>query len=556
MVSNIKRCAGFTFVELGVVLVIVGVLFVGALTGLGAFKHSSYSAESEGNMERVKELLINFAVVHKYLPCPDTDGDGLENRNGIACAQNNGAVPYSDIGAKEPEVMDGWGNAFRYAVNTDTTDTNLICDKRSSASYFCNQAAGNVAWFTFEDTPPLAGNPGGGNYTVCSEDTATCNNTTADSNIVTDSAIALLVAFNEDGATTLANCGTEVGANLENCETTDAFYHQLSRTTDEVNFFDDQILSLGGYEVKAKVLSSVISWNSFNSTGNQGPNRTPTFETFDLDTDADVAAAGTSGEDVVLIKRNVSRAVDYGDGDDYVAIGNDLEANADVDLGSGDDSLYIVNNALSTVYLGPGNDSFVLETDLLNGLYGGTGNDKVWIKGNIYGGSGPSTTSGSTTSGQTDVSENQYGSRDLARNAVDPEYQVSSETTTNGNVETTVVTYNGERYERRGGRWNRTHWVVEYTYTETIEVTTFPGVPALDMGADDDVLWFGNVDDNTTGISTGAGDIDGGGGYDILVLENMSKTDWINDSGFQSNFVNFELVIFESSGGTREHIVL
>ncbi len=76
------------------------------------------------------------------------------------------------------------------------------------------------------------------------------------------------------------------------------------------------------------------------------------------------------------------------------------------------------------------------------------------------------------------------------------------------------------------------------------------------MGADDDVLWFGNVDDNTTGISTGAGDIDGGGGYDILVLENMSKTDWINDSGFQSNFVNFELVIFESSGGTREHIVL
>ncbi|MBD3768009.1 MAG: hypothetical protein IE928_08700, partial [Gammaproteobacteria bacterium] len=51
--------------------------------------------------------------------------------------------------------------------------------------------------------------------------------------------------------------------------------------------------------------------------------------------------------------------------------------------------------------------------------------------------------------------------------------------------------------------------------------------------------------------------IDGGLGYDILVLENTSKSEWQGNSTLRSRVSNFELVIFEADpSGNREYIEL
>ena len=379
---------GFSLVEIMVVLAILGIVFVGFSGGLSSFHHSSEVKESQNNLTNIKKQVLQFGMVNKYLPCPDTDGDGLENRIGLACAAITGNAPYLDLGLKEPAVRDAWGNFIRYAVNTDSDDAGLICDKTNAASMFCN--AGNAtltAWFNLTETPPLTGNPGAGNYFVCNQNTTTCNGAPAAINLESDTAAVVLVAYNEDGAQTLASCLTQGGAIQNNCDTTDNHYHQAARTNEAVAFFDDDVVFISGYEVKAKLLSPVVSWNNYDTAATTPTTLTPTFETFDISTDADVAAAATSGDDVVLVNRNVSKETSFGAGDDYIAIGNNLESSSDLSTGGGNDSLYIVGAALSDINLGNGDDVFVLETSLTNQLKARDGNDRVWIKGDIMPGS-------------------------------------------------------------------------------------------------------------------------------------------------------------------------
>lgn len=391
--QSTKMIKGFSIVELAVVLAILGLVFVGFTSGIGSFYHSSNIEESKQTQVNLKKHLLNFVVVNKYLPCPDTNADGLEDRNGSRCSADLGGVPYRNLGIEDEDVEDSWGNAIRYAVNTDADNAALICNKTSSASIFCNLGigraisatgvVGNIPWFTLTDTPPFAADRGAGNYYICNENAtaANCTGAPANANIVTDSAIAVLIAYNEDGAATLANCAGTAGATLENCDN-DNLYHQATKSYATGARFDDVVTYLSGQEVKALTLSPIVSWSSFDGVPGSTP-LTPTFETFDLATNSDVAAAGTSGDDVVLVNRNVSKSVNYGDGDDYVAIGNDVEASSNIATGSGDDTLYVVGTVLSNINLGTGDDIFVLGTDLSTELKAKAGNDRVWIMGDV-----------------------------------------------------------------------------------------------------------------------------------------------------------------------------
>lgn len=379
---------GFSLVEITVVLAILGIVFAGFSGGLSSFYHSSEVKESQKNLANIKKQVLQFGMVHKYLPCPDTDGDGLENRNALACFSIAGNAPYLDLGLKESEVRDAWGNFIRYAVNTDSTNVGLICNKTSAASMFCNAgSATSTAWFNLTQTPPINGDRGVGNYYVCNEDAITCTGIPAADNLETDSAVVVLVAYNQDGGQTLASCLTQGGAIQNNCDTSDNHYHQAARTNASTSFFDDDVIFISGYEVKAKLLSSLVSWNNYSVAASTPTPLTPTFETFDISTNADVSAAATSDDDVVLVNRNVSEETNFGDGDDYIAIGNNLEGSSDLSTGEGNDTLYIVGQALSDIDLGDGDDVFVLETNLTNDLRARDGNDRVWIKGDVMSGS-------------------------------------------------------------------------------------------------------------------------------------------------------------------------
>ena len=407
--SPFNKLKGFSIVELGVVLAILGIVFIGVFSGFGEQRSVIKQLESEETQKNIKNQLMKFAMINKYLPCPDSDTspDGNENRTSVTvgadsinvCSSDFGAVPYLDIGMKRVDVQDAYGNFVRYAVNQNADDqaTVVICDETEAASYFCNATPGKAV-FNLRDTPPIATDKGFGNYTVCNESAELCSATSPESEVSTAIAAVVLVAFNEDGASTLANCDLSTGANQENCNT-NAFYHQDQKTSTETKFFDDTILTITGYEIKSEILSPVVVWNN---TGANTP-LTPTYSSYDLSAGDYVPLNDALNPDVITVNRNVTTSLDLGLGNDYVVIGNDLSSEieynnvtgvitsdgdqADLSTGAGDDEVYIYNAANSDVDLGIGNDSFVLGGDLTESLQADSGDDQVWIQGNINAGS-------------------------------------------------------------------------------------------------------------------------------------------------------------------------
>lgn len=110
---------GFTLTELTIVLVIVALLIGGMALPLSAQRNLQSVRETQKQLSDISEALLGFAASHRasdgkpYLPCPDTDNDGFENRTGNDCASREGRLPWADLGLGSE---DAWGNRFRYAV--------------------------------------------------------------------------------------------------------------------------------------------------------------------------------------------------------------------------------------------------------------------------------------------------------------------------------------------------------------------------------------------------------------------------------------------------------
>lgn len=143
---------GFTLTEMAVVLVIVALLVGGMILPLSAQQDLRNVAETQKLLADVGEALYGYAASHKagdnrpYLPCPDIDGDGRENRTGNACTNQDGALPWADLGLGR---QDAWGNALRYRVtaafsNSATGFTLLatgdmrICESAACTSVIAN----------------------------------------------------------------------------------------------------------------------------------------------------------------------------------------------------------------------------------------------------------------------------------------------------------------------------------------------------------------------------------------------------------------------------------
>lgn len=401
---------GFSLVEILVVLAILGIVFVGATAGLSAFKQVGELSESEKNLANIKEKLLNFAEIHYYLPCPDTNGDGTENRTNSptaivadgqaqTCNSDAGTVPYLDIGLELAEVEDAWGNNIVYYVNNNVVNSDDICNKQLASSYFCNEHAMLTPRFTVTDTPPLVTDLvntwdtySDGDYSVCNSAVATCNNNRMNTankllNVEALSASVVLVAYNEDGDEALTNlgaCNYTNAASQENCDGDRFFHQQIKSTANENDYFDDQVVTITGNEIKARTLNKILSWRSGGGFLDSFNLVEPTAEVFDLNDADNVPVNNNDTPDVVLVNRDVTDGIDFANGDDVLAVGNNIDAgNETVNMGDGDDMAYTVGNILSNLVLGDGNDRMVLEGRLESGVEAGSGDDKLWVLGSI-----------------------------------------------------------------------------------------------------------------------------------------------------------------------------
>ncbi|NWG31149.1 MAG: type II secretion system protein [Rhodocyclaceae bacterium] len=149
--APIFSARGFTLTEMAVVLVIVALLIGGMILPLSTQQELRYVAETRKQLSDIAEALYGYAASHTasdgrpYLPCPDTDGDGLENRSGGGCASQEGILPWATLGLGR---LDAWGNPFRYRVSAtfsnSTTGFTLLAtgDLRVCTSAACTATLG------------------------------------------------------------------------------------------------------------------------------------------------------------------------------------------------------------------------------------------------------------------------------------------------------------------------------------------------------------------------------------------------------------------------------
>lgn len=117
-----KEYRGFSLIELAIVLVIVTLLVGGLVGPLAAQVQARRAAETERTLAEARDAVTGYAMTHRsatgrpYLPCPDVDGDGREDRVGKKCRATAGYFPWVDLASA---AQDAWGNRLRYAVEPD-----------------------------------------------------------------------------------------------------------------------------------------------------------------------------------------------------------------------------------------------------------------------------------------------------------------------------------------------------------------------------------------------------------------------------------------------------
>jgi prepilin-type N-terminal cleavage/methylation domain-containing protein len=171
-----KKQAGFTLVEMAVVLVIVGLLVSAFLMPLSAQRDQKDYNETRQKIANLKEGLLGFVVTNRRLPCPDTDGDGLENlalplvvddtpiigksTQTFTCINLEGLLPFQSLGL---ERLDSWSNIFSYrvapALSTRTVEWSLngATGNVVSDTYFTLSSNGDITVRTRGDDPSTAG---------------------------------------------------------------------------------------------------------------------------------------------------------------------------------------------------------------------------------------------------------------------------------------------------------------------------------------------------------------------------------------------------------------
>ena len=117
-----KQFAGFTLVEMAIVLVILGFVLGALLLPLQAQRQQIAQSQTENTLENAKQALLGFAQSKGRLPCPATvASNGAElPLGGGACTQQVGFLPAATLGVEPIDAqgfaLDAWNNRIRYAI--------------------------------------------------------------------------------------------------------------------------------------------------------------------------------------------------------------------------------------------------------------------------------------------------------------------------------------------------------------------------------------------------------------------------------------------------------
>lgn len=245
--TPVTKQLGFTLFEMVVALTILGVLGAALFKGVTTVRDFDHYNENRVVMDDIRNAMLTYIQVNGFLPCPDTDDDGVQNREAATpfeCSDRNGTLPYLDLGTAATDV---WGQPFRYSVNAraDASGTVSIDNANQPASFFNNQSA---PAFNF-NTRPYGTISGAGNLTICADTASNCNGSTVDADKIEQVAAVVVVSYGVNGLETWS--GAVLGTVEAENEDNDRYFWQSA-----ANGADDQLIWLNGYDVKSAIIKS------------------------------------------------------------------------------------------------------------------------------------------------------------------------------------------------------------------------------------------------------------------------------------------------------------
>lgn len=144
--------AGFSLLEITIVLIILGIMGSVMLPGFMAQQQSQKNQITREHQERIFHALALYLQIHGRLPCPaDSAQKGAERgmaREKCLGSMAQGLLPFRTLGLSETFAKDGHRRFFTYAVHPTLTSLKL--------SKFCGQSLGKELVVT-EEGKPLQG---------------------------------------------------------------------------------------------------------------------------------------------------------------------------------------------------------------------------------------------------------------------------------------------------------------------------------------------------------------------------------------------------------------
>lgn len=107
-----RKSAGFSLVEMAIVLAIVALLLGGLLPTISSQMEQQRRNETRKQIDEILAALNGFAIINGYLPCPATTADPVGANYGLADSTCSGApaaegyLPWKTLGVTE---TDAWG---------------------------------------------------------------------------------------------------------------------------------------------------------------------------------------------------------------------------------------------------------------------------------------------------------------------------------------------------------------------------------------------------------------------------------------------------------------
>lgn len=125
---RIPRCAGFSLLELAIVLLVMGLLLGGLVMPLTARVEQQRIDGTTRQLEDARAALAGYAIANDALPCPATPGsNGRASTTATGCTTRHGFLPAVTLGLpgarnEDQLLLDAWGNPIRYSVTASDAD--------------------------------------------------------------------------------------------------------------------------------------------------------------------------------------------------------------------------------------------------------------------------------------------------------------------------------------------------------------------------------------------------------------------------------------------------